>query len=290
MRRALLPVALLMCGVLFAQTAEAQSLDSFTDAVSYAIDIQRTIVQEIGKYMLALKQGASTVALFSGIGLAFLYGALHALGPGHGKMVVASFFMGQDAKIWRGMFMGLQIANTHVISAVALVWLVDLSFRHFIGGSPAESIWIRAVSFGLIAVIGGVLLFRAIQRYRAAKHGVTLAEPHDHQHGMGQQSLLAFLAGLVPCTGAILVMLFALASDIVGIGILLVAAISAGMAITMAIFGVLSILFRRIVMAVAETNNRGAVVTATVLEHLAAVFILLIGISFLSVTLADEFL
>ncbi len=292
MRRTVLLLVIILSYAVSTSTAAAQSLDVFTEAFHYAIDIKRTIVQEIGTYMLALKEGASTVALFSGIGLAFLYGALHALGPGHGKMVVASFFMGQDAKIWRGMFMGLQIAVTHVISAVALVWLVDLSFRHFVGGSPAESVWIRGISFGLIAVIGGVLLIRAIQRYRALDQSEPPALPdHDHHHhGIGQQSLLALLAGLVPCTGAILVMLFALASDIVGIGILLVAAISAGMAITMAIFGVLSILFRRIIMAIAETNNRGAVVTAIVLEHLAALFILLIGISFLSVTLADEFL
>jgi len=134
-RRTVLLLVIILSYAVSTSTAAAQSLDVFTEAFHYAIDIKRTIVQEIGTYMLALKEGASTVALFSGIGLAFLYGALHALGPGHGKMVVASFFMGQDAKIWRGMFMGLQIAVTHVISAVALVWLVDLSFRHFVGGS-----------------------------------------------------------------------------------------------------------------------------------------------------------
>lgn len=191
-----------------------------------------------------------------------------------------------------GMYMGLLIVVTHVISAVVLVWLVDPSFRHFVGGSPAESIWIRIISFGLIAAIGAVLLVRAIQRYRVGKRdGAPPPIPHSHhQYGLRQQSVPTFLADLVPCTGAILVMLLALAGDIVGIGILLVVAIIAGIAITMAIFGVRSILFCRIVMAIAATNNRGAVVTATVLEHLGALFILLIGISCLSVTVADEFL
>lgn len=56
--------------------------------------------------MLTLKQGASTVAWFSGVGLASLYGAVQALGPGHGKMVVTYAFIGQDAKLWRACIWG----------------------------------------------------------------------------------------------------------------------------------------------------------------------------------------
>ena len=61
------------------------------------------------------------------LAFAFLYGVLHTLGPGHGKVVVVSYFVSRDARLWRGVLMGVQIAVTHVLSAVALFWLADLA-------------------------------------------------------------------------------------------------------------------------------------------------------------------
>jgi len=258
------------------------------------IDLQRQMVRELGRYMVSIKEGGGGAAIWIGIGFAFLYGAVHAVGPGHGKMVVASFFVGREAKVWQGVLMGLQIAVTHVAAAVILIWLVDISFRHFIGGSPAESIWVRMVSFGLIALIGVYLLGRAIRNTMMAKrHGIVHLHSHDHHHGDGeghshdlrQQGILALIAGSVPCTGAILVMLFALANDIVGTGVILVVAISAGMAITMSAFGVVSILFRRFVMNMMGSNSKSAAITTTVLEYVGALLILFVGLSFFSATL-----
>ena len=274
--------------------------------VRQMIDLQRHMVRGLGRYMANIKAGGGAAALWVGIGFAFLYGAVHAVGPGHGKMVVASFFVGREAKLWRGVVMGLQVAVTHVVAAVILVWLVDLSFRQFIGGSPAESLWIRMVSFGLITVIGLTLLSRALRNaVRATRHGIQHLHTHSHHHlhsdahanphsrdaNLGydyrQQGLLALVAGAVPCTGALLVMLFALANDIIGTGVILVAAISAGMAITMSAFGIISILFRRFVMSVMETDSRASAIAASILEHVGALMILLIGLSFFTATYAE---
>ena len=269
--------------------------------VRQMIDVQRRMVRGLGRYMSDIKAGGGAAALWVGIWFAFLYGAVHAVGPGHGKMVVASFFVGREARLWRGVAMGLQIAVTHVVAAVLLVLLVDISFRHFIGGSPAESLWIRLMSFGLIAGIGVFLLGRAVRKVAsAARYGLRhlQASSHDHHHHHGdlrQQGLLALVAGAVPCTGALLVMLFALANGMVGTGVILVAAISAGMAITMSAFGVISILFRRLVMNLLGSNkrrtqgegSRGGAIAATVLEHVGALLILFIGLSFFTATLAE---
>ena len=278
-------------------TQPAETASFIAQKLRQMIDLQRQMVRELGRYMVNIKEGGGGAAIWIGIGFAFLYGAVHAVGPGHGKMVVASFFVGREAKVWQGVLMGLQIAVTHVAAAVILIWLVDISFRHFIGGSPAESIWVRMVSFGLIALIGIYMLGRAIRNTMMAKrHGIVHLHSHDHHHhhhrdGEGhshdlrQQGILALIAGSVPCTGAILVMLFALANDIVGTGVILVAAISAGMAITMSAFGVVSILFRRFVMYMMGYNSKSAAITTTVLEYVGALLILFVGLSFFSATL-----
>lgn len=265
-----------------AAAAPAAEPSAFTVMFRKMIDMQRTMMRDIGRYMRDIKEGTSRSAIWVGIGFAFLYGAVHAVGPGHGKMVVASYFIGHEARIGKGLLMGVQIAVTHVLSAVILISLVDLTFRQFLGGVPAESKGIRLVSYGLIIVIGLYMLYRAVMN--AFFNG---AGGLNHHHGDGRrQTVLAVIAGLVPCTGAILVMLFALANDILLFGIILVAAISAGMALTMSTIGAVTVLFRRAVVAAADKTSAAGRPVALALEHAGAILILLVGITFFSATLA----
>ena len=267
-----------------AAAAPAAEPSAFAVMFRKMIDMQRTMMRDIGRHMRDIKEGTSRSAIWVGIGFAFLYGAVHAVGPGHGKMVVASYFVGHEARIGKGLLMGVQIAVTHVLSAVILVSLVDLTFRQFIGGVPAESKGIRLVSYGLIIVIGLYMLYRAVMNaFFNGAGGLN----HRHHHGDGrQQAVLAVIAGLVPCTGAILVMLFALANDILLFGIILVAAISTGMALTLSAIGAVTVLFRHAVVAAADKTSAAGRPVALALEHAGAILILLVGTIFFSATLA----
>jgi ABC-type nickel/cobalt efflux system permease component RcnA len=63
---------------------------------------------------------------------AFTFGAVHAVTPGHGKSVVASYFFGQNGTPRRGLIISAKVIATHVLSSVVLVlaatFLVDVSF------------------------------------------------------------------------------------------------------------------------------------------------------------------
>jgi ABC-type nickel/cobalt efflux system permease component RcnA len=101
--------------------------------------------------------------------------------------------------------------------------------------------WIRLVSFGAIALIGGWMLVAAWRRLRSAgghDHGLH----HHHGGGAGHRRLLAVAAGFVPCSGAILILTFAFANGILGSGLLMVLAIAVGMALTLAGLGLASML------------------------------------------------
>lgn len=275
-------------------TAPQQEPSFYNRLLARAAAFQREMVRDIGRYMAAIRDGTGSAPLLIGIGFAFLYGVVHTLGPGHGKMVVASYFVGRDAQVWRGLGMGVQIAVTHVVSAVAIVWLVDITVRQMLGGEAAESWWIRLLSFGLIAIIGVVMLVRALRDtfFAGEAHGHEHAHDHHHHHGHAhgwrQEGLLALLAGIVPCTGAILIMLFALANGIVLAGILMVASISIGMAVTMAAIGIGAIYFRRVLLFVTGEGSRSGEITRTVLEYAAAFLILAIGLTFLAGTVAER--
>jgi len=278
-------------------TTQTPSL--FTELVGRALSFQRDMVRDIGRYMAAIRDGTDSNALWIGIGFAFIYGILHTLGPGHGKTIVASYFVGGHAHVLRGLSMGLQIAVTHVVSAVVLVTIFDISYRQLLGGDPIQSVWIGLFSYGIVTIIGATMLVRAIRGTFFAHAGHDHDHEHDHHghdhghhhhsHDWREEGFLAFLAGLVPCTGAILVMLFALANGIVVAGVLMVVAISLGMAVTMAAIGMASILFRRMVLfGAAEGSNRHVVVGA-VLQHAAAALILVIGLAFLTTTVIERF-
>jgi ABC-type nickel/cobalt efflux system permease component RcnA len=238
------------------------------------LKLQRDLNREIGRHMRAIRDGNSHWSLVGGLAFAFLYGVLHALGPGHGKFVVVSYFISRKARIWRGLLMGLQISVMHVISALALLWMADVSLRTVLGGSREAMRGVQLVSYGATAAIGVVMLVRAVQRsFPGHEAGIQRGESHQGRGGR-QLSLVSISVGLVPCTGALLVMLFALANDMVFTGTVMVAAIAAGMAVTMSVLGVLSILTRGAFLSKLEGPGRRHSTMALVLEYAGALVIL----------------
>ncbi len=227
---------------------------------------QQTMVNGITREVKAVKEGQSYVPLLLGMLFAFLYGVVHTLGPGHGKFVIASYFVGRDASVWRGLRMAAEIAVTHVIAAVLLVWLTDVAVRALFGASTGELYWSRLVSYGVLATIGAWMLAQAVRRLIGARagraHDTNFGRDHGHSHGGAregrQRGLLSIGVGVAPCTGAILVMVFALANDVLIAGFLMVAAIGLGMAATMFAIGVAAIFARGLLMARVGREERRA--------------------------------
>lgn len=206
------------------------------------LDLQRDWSRRISEQMRAARDGQTTSAVAIGALLAFLYGVLHAAGPGHGKLVVVTYFLGRDARIGRGLLMGGQIALMHVLSAVIIVGFADLLLRRTFGGVPSEIPAVRLVSYGLILAIGLVMLVRAV-RHAADRHRDHGACGCGARHD--ESGLLSLGVGLVPCTGSVLILLYAFANGILWVGLVMVAAIALGMALTMGGLGLLSVLARR---------------------------------------------
>src|SRR6218665_4107736 len=55
-------------------------------------------------------------------GLSFLYGIFHAAGPGHGKVVISSYVLANEAQIRRGV--GLSFLSAMLQSLVAIVFVL----------------------------------------------------------------------------------------------------------------------------------------------------------------------
>ena len=243
--------------------------------------LQRTLNRAIGQHLRAIRDGDSPWALVVGLAFSFLYGVLHTLGPGHGKIVVVSYFLSGNARLWRGLRMGIQIAGTHVLSAVALCWLADLALRTVLGDSSGVIRGVQVASYGATAGVGGLMLVRAVRRALRRPDPGSPGPGCPHALEAQHLNLLSICVGLVPCTGAILVMLFALANDMLITGTAMVVAIAAGMAVTMSALGVVGILSRGAVVSRWTAGGRKPSTAAIALEMGGALVIVLVSAALL---------
>jgi ABC-type nickel/cobalt efflux system permease component RcnA len=228
----------------------------------YVVRAEATFSRQLNRQMAAIRNGTGSLPLLSGILAAFLYGVFHTLAVGHGKTVVVGYFLGNHARPAQGIAMASWIAISHVLGAVVVAvaahWILERTLM-----SPIEqNHWIRMISFGAIALIGAWMLvgeWRRLSGKATGGHHHHHDHDHDHHHGhgAGHRRLLAVAAGFVPCSGAILILTFAIANGILASGLAMVVAIALGMAATLGGLGLASMLVRH--QVVFRLANRGGV-------------------------------
>jgi ABC-type nickel/cobalt efflux system permease component RcnA len=258
-----------------AQPAASPSL--WREAAGFVVRTERDFSRQLNRQLGAIRRGEDSAALLGGILAAFLYGVFHTLAVGHGKTVVVGYFLGNRARPVHGVAMAGWIAASHVLAAIVVAlathWILERTLM-----SPIEqNHWIRMISFGAIALIGAGMLVGAWRRLKGADgHHHHHDHDHDHHHhggGAGHRRLLAVAAGFVPCSGAILILTFAIANGILASGLAMVLAIAIGMALTLAGLGLASMLVHHQV-AVRFADRGGA---ARWLGLIGPMLILVIG-------------
>jgi ABC-type nickel/cobalt efflux system permease component RcnA len=249
------------------------------------VRLQRDINHALTDSVAGLKSGGSPGAIALCLAIAFAYGVFHAVGPGHGKAVILSYFLSREARIMRGIWMGSQIAFFHVVSAIAIVllvhWLLDVAFAQ-----PVDQLqFLKLGSYGAIAAIGLFMLVGAARRLRVADAG------HDHHacggaHG-GESGILSFAVGLIPCSGAVLILVYALANGLLVAGILMTLCIAVGMAITLSAIGIAAVYARARAVGAPQAAEARRPRVRMALDLLGPLVITLFGTILLAATLAQ---
>ena len=280
----------------------------FEKLTDLLMDFQRRANAEVSFHMNAIERGEDLGAFLLALAVAFAYGAVHAFGPGHGKFVVASYFLGREARAMRGVVMAVQIAIVHVIAAIVIVWLADLVLRGGFGLGLSDVPGVRAASFLIIVGIGLYMLYQAVRASLRARASAASGQEHTHTHGHGHSpphrhdhphvhdhshnhghghshgskaegGILAIAAGMVPCPGAVLIMLYAVANDMILPGSLLVGAMSLGIGSSICVLGVGAILARQAAMRVMERSGGGGVDTLRHgMNYAGAALVTLVGL------------
>lgn len=224
-----------------AQPAAAPSM--WRQVAGFVVRTEARFSRQLNSQLGAVRRGEDSAALLAGIFAAFLYGVFHTLAVGHGKTVVVGYFLGNRARPMQGVAMASWIAVSHVVAAIVVAIATHLILESTLMSPVEQNHWIRMVSFGAIALIGAWMLVGA-WRGTGGHHHHHHDHDHNHHHGggVGHRRLLALAAGFVPCSGAILILTFAIANGILMSGLAMVSAIAVGMALTLAGLGLVSML------------------------------------------------
>src|SRR5450756_244174 len=203
--------------------------------------------------------------LLLGMLAAFAFGAVHALSPGHGKTLVAAYLVGSRGTPRHAVFLGLMVTFTHTISVFAL-GLVTLYLSRFVLPETITPI-LGAISGITIVWVGGTLLYRRTLGRSMAPRLPGLAHRHGdgrmHTHVPDEVSVGGLIAlgasgGLVPCPSALVLLLTAVSLGRVGLGLTLLVAFSAGLAVVLTAVG-LAVLFAKHWLPDSRTLARGKV-------------------------------
>lgn len=202
------------------------------------------------------------------------WGALHALSPGHGKAMVAAYLIGARGTARHAVGLGLTVTVTHTIGVFSL-GLITLSLSAYV--LPEDLLPYLTLASGLLVVAVGAGVLRG--RLRASR-GAEAAHHHHHHHApdeLTRRGVIAMgaSAGLIPCPSALVVLLAAIAQGEIALGLLLIVAFSAGLALTLTVLGLGVVYAGRALSRVSVGGAAGRAVAA--LPMVSAVVIMGVG-------------
>lgn len=241
----------------------------FSDFMRYIMTTQQGYYRAMAGALRAVNLQGSAAAAWTLASLSFLYGIFHAAGPGHGKIVVASYLLAGEREVRRGILIAFLSALAQAITAIAAVGIlsVALGLTHRTTANAVP--YIERASFALIAGLGGWLIWRALRGHRedhghdhAHDHHCAHEHGHDHAHmptpaelrkakGFREMAAMVLSVGLRPCSGAVLVLLFAVTQGAFLIGAASALVMSLGTAITVSALAILTVFSKNAALRIA---------------------------------------
>ena len=231
-----------------------------------------------------LRSKELSLGLIAGaLALALFLGAAHGLEPGHGKTIVAAYLIGSRGTVGNALFLGGIVTFTHTFSVI-LLGLVALFASQYI--LPEQIFPYLGTASGLLIIGLGTWLLVNHLRGRGfghsheeehhGHHHHSHEEEHHHDHSheeehhghhdhdheeehhghsheipskvtLGSLLTLGISGGIVPCPGALVILLLAVALHRIAFGLLLLVAFSVGLAAILIAIGVLIVKARPLV-------------------------------------------
>lgn len=216
--------------------------------------------------------------------VSFAYGVFHAAGPGHGKAVISAYVLSTGERVRHGVMVSFAAAFVQAFTAIAIVAVAAMVFRVTARSMTVATEWVEIASYTLITAVGVWLVWQKVfGRSHHHHHHSTLDDngqrkkPQDEYNNRknmtaernihpsaeakaSRRELLrvwsAILAvGIRPCSGAIIVLVFALAQGLFAAGIAAALAMAVGTGVTVALLATLAVSAKGVAIRLTETNH-----------------------------------
>ena len=215
--------------------------------------------------------------------IAFAYGVIHAVGPGHGKAISLSYGFAQNPTYTHSILFGASMALFHGISGILFVLIVRMVLNASISHNLENITHItQIVSYSIIICFGLGIVIYNINKLIKSKNKSQNNKPKKQYVN---PVLSAVVVGSIPCPAVVMVMLFAISIDLIFLGIILGLAISIGMALTISVIIIIAISGKNASFFVIRKKNRLAVLVEKWVEIFAGIVLMILGILFLGAVL-----
>lgn len=228
----------------------------------------------------------------------FAYGVFHAAGPGHGKGVISAYLMADEKALRKGLALSLAAALVQALVAILIVGVVSLALRATASTMNRLTMNVEMLSFIAVALLGLVITWRKTGKVLGV---LALArnpfasvpeESCDHVHMPPPEELsrlsrwrdmagVAIAAGIRPCSGALIVLVFSISQGLFAAGVAATFAMALGTALTTSAIAALAVFAKTLALRVAGGRGAMGAIAIAGLELLAAAFVLVLGISLL---------
>ena len=317
----------------FAPNAAQQSPGAFSGIFGWVLRTQQSLQRDLATGVKSLKGDHAVTGAVMLAALSFIYGVVHAVGPGHGKTIISSYVVANEETVRRGVIISFIAAGLQALTAIALVGILAFSLNASGMQINAWSNQLEMVSYAMIALVGAWLLttqliaiFRRWQESRAVTahgghdhhhhHGEHDHDHHDHGHDHNHhhhhghhhadgeachhivdarelagpfswRKILAvvFSVGVRPCTGAILVLVFALTQGVFWAGVAATFAMAIGTAITVVALATLALGSRELALRLGGRSGAFANAVWTICSLGGSALILLFGATLFAASL-----
>ena len=245
-------------------TVASQPVETKKKNESLQENFLKRTMQKIKSLFESIKDEKNPLTYLFLLFFAFAYGVIHALGPGHGKTLVASYFLSNDRSYAKAFFISLAIGVVHTFSAFLLTLVIYFLINTLLAQFLDDTVYYTTKISALIIIT--IALYLIYKKYRIYKKiedekqesklkfstsPVHLSTCECASCKVDKDSTdiaLIISAGIIPCPGTTTLFIFAISTGLYYAGFISALVMSLGMSSVIFISALLSTVVRKKVL------------------------------------------
>lgn len=252
--------------------------------------ILEKFTNNIKKYLIDIQNG-DLLALIFLLMASFIYGVIHAFGPGHGKALAFSYFSSQKSSYFEALIISLVTAFIHIVGALSIVLFSVFILQSVLNRFMEDSIlYITSFSALIIMLLAIYILYRKLSKKSCVCCSVDLKTTNFSLVSSNinfvkiasnkpviiplrtkkQDLIFVLTAGIIPCPGTVLLFVYAFLLKTYFAVILASICISLGMAFVLFISSFLGVSLNKASQKSTKLVN--------ILEIVSPIFMFILGL------------